>query len=220
MSAVSIDHSHVGDIESFPPNKRRQEAMQSVEKRQPQEQIAGERLQPAAGIDRAIPQDRATHGVGDAGLQFLETRRLAPRPLASHQSDPWRSGGEPLRHVGQEARIVLAVAIERDHERRPRGAHARCHRDRLAGRAVMHYRPHLGMDLHEPVEFGTGIVGRSVVDINDLERESVAQGRDDFRGELGDIVRFVADRHHDREFEFAEMGQPLMIHRSASGARP
>ena len=87
MAALAVDHVDIADLVAFAPDQRRQEAMQPVEIRQRQEQIAAERLQPAAGVAGAVAQHRAAHAVGDARLEFLEAGVLAADALAGDQAD-------------------------------------------------------------------------------------------------------------------------------------
>ena len=74
MSARPVHHVDIADAKALAPDKRRQETVQAVEIRQPQEQIAAERLEAAAGIAGAVAQDGAADRIGDARLQLLESR--------------------------------------------------------------------------------------------------------------------------------------------------
>ena len=47
-------------------------------------------------------------------------------------------------------------------------------------------------------------VGRAVVDDNDLEGPT-SHGRQDFRNQNGEIVRFVLGRNHDRNVQSAHL---------------
>src|SRR5436190_18049512 len=87
MQALTIDDIHISDLIAFAPRERRQEAMQSVEIRQLEKQVAAECLEAASRIARTVAQDRATNAIGDARLQFLETGRLAADALARNEAD-------------------------------------------------------------------------------------------------------------------------------------
>src|SRR5271154_2707326 len=71
--ARPIDHVDIADVKAFAADQRREKAVQRVEIWQRQEQIAPECLEAAASIARAVLEDCAPHGIGDARLQFLET---------------------------------------------------------------------------------------------------------------------------------------------------
>ena len=86
--------------------------MQAVEIGQRQEQVAVERLEPAAGVAGAVAQDRAAHAVGDPRLKFLEPGRLAPDTLAGNQAHARRASFERFDQLRDESRIVLAVAVD------------------------------------------------------------------------------------------------------------
>ena len=51
---------------------------------------------------------------------------------------------------------------------------------------------------HQPLEFGIGAVGRTVVDVDHLERPS-GQRRSDLVHQRGDVLGLVADRDDDRD---------------------
>ena len=105
--------------------------MQAIEIGQRHERITTERLEPAAGVARAVAQHRAAHPVGDAGLKLLEAGILAADPLAGNEADA-RARGHHAQELGDEGGIVLAIAVERDHDRGARMGHAGAHRSRLA----------------------------------------------------------------------------------------
>src|SRR5215831_15465040 len=88
VPALAVDHVDIDHVEAVAPHQRRQETMQPVEIRQREKQVAAKRLEPAAGVARAVAQDRAAHAVGDARLQLLEAARLAPGALAGREPDP------------------------------------------------------------------------------------------------------------------------------------
>ena len=68
--------------------------MQAIEIWQAEEHLAPERLQPAAGVARAVAQHSVAHRIGDARLQFLEAARLALDALAGDQRDARGAGFE------------------------------------------------------------------------------------------------------------------------------
>src|SRR5579863_4411190 len=113
VGARPVDDVDVADGETLAPHQRRQEAMQPVEVRQRQEQVATERFQSASGIARAVLEHGVANGIGDARLQFLKSRRFAADPLAGNEPDPRRAGLERGNERGNKRRIVLAVAVER-----------------------------------------------------------------------------------------------------------
>ncbi len=82
-----IDDVHMGDLEPFPLDEGRHEAVQGVEIRKRQIDIAPKRLEAAAGIAGSVAQDPAADPVGDAGLPFLVGTILASGALARHQRD-------------------------------------------------------------------------------------------------------------------------------------
>ena len=86
--------------------------MQTIEVWQRQEHVAVERLEAAAGIARAVAQHDTAHAIGDARLKFLEARRLAADALAGNHSDAGCPASKRLNQLGEEGRIVLAVAVE------------------------------------------------------------------------------------------------------------
>ena len=108
VPARPVDHIDIADVAALAANQRRQEAMQPVEIRQRQANIARKRLEPAAGVARAVAQDRAAHRVGEARLESLEGRwpcgrravrrpgrraaRPAPAPRSASAETPDRSG--------------------------------------------------------------------------------------------------------------------------------
>ena len=82
-----IDDVHMGDLEPFPLDEGRHEAVQGVEIRKRQIDIAPKRLEAAAGIAGSVAQDPAADPVGDARLPFLVGTVLASGALARHQRD-------------------------------------------------------------------------------------------------------------------------------------
>ena len=123
MLARPVDHIDIADVAAFAPDQRRQEAVQAVEIGQRQPNIARERLQPAAGVARAVAEDRAAHGVGEARLESLEARGLAPDALAGDEAHRGAPCSSRPRSAREKRRIVLAVAVERDDDRRARRPH-------------------------------------------------------------------------------------------------
>src|ERR1700758_4984869 len=112
----SVDDLDVGDAQTFTPNQCRQKPVQPVKIRQRQKQIAAERFQSAARIARAVLEYRAADRVGDARLQFLEWRRLAPDALAGNQSDARTASRECGNQSGDKCGVVLPVAVNGNNE--------------------------------------------------------------------------------------------------------
>src|SRR5262245_37596009 len=131
--AWTVDYLDIGDLIPFAAHQRRQEAVQAVEIGHRQKHLARKRLEPAAGVAGAVVQDGAADLVGDARLQFLEAGVLAPDPLARGKADTPAAFLYSRNELRQEGRIVLAVAVERGHDRTARCAHAAAHGGRLAG---------------------------------------------------------------------------------------
>ena len=67
----AVDHIDVGDGVAVAAKQGGQKAVQRVEVRQRQESVAAKHLQAAAGVARAVVQDRAAHAVCDARLKLL-----------------------------------------------------------------------------------------------------------------------------------------------------
>ena len=63
--ARPVDHVHMGDPVALALDERRHEAVERVEIRQRQVDVAAERLEAAAGVAGAVLQDAAAHAVGD-----------------------------------------------------------------------------------------------------------------------------------------------------------
>src|SRR5216684_1366266 len=70
--ARPVDHVDIPDIFALAARQRRQKPMQPIEDRQCQSDVARKCLQPAAGVARAVAQDRAADRVCDARLKSLE----------------------------------------------------------------------------------------------------------------------------------------------------
>src|SRR5436190_4230342 len=106
--ARPVDYVAVGDIETFAAHQRRQEAMQPVEIGHRKEDIARERLQPAAGVAGSVAQDRLAYAVGNPRLQFLEASILAADALARGEADATLTCLGRGTQVRQEHERVLA----------------------------------------------------------------------------------------------------------------
>src|SRR5262249_13524402 len=118
MQTWAIDDVELADLEAFAPHQRRQEAMQSVEVKQREEYRAGKRLQAGAGVGRAVAQDGGADAVGDARLNALERRVLAPDAPAGDEAGPLAAFPQQYDGRWNERGIVLAVAVERHDDRR------------------------------------------------------------------------------------------------------
>src|SRR5689334_6998633 len=105
--------------------------MQPVEIGHRQEHLTRECLQAAAGITGAVAPSGLAHTIGDAALQFLETGILATDALAGYEAYAPAALFDRRDQVGQEHRVVLAVAVERRHDRTARRAYAAAHGGRL-----------------------------------------------------------------------------------------
>src|SRR5580704_19182270 len=96
--------------------------------------LALERLQAATGILGGVADERAPDAVGEHRSHPLGPTVLPLRPLARNHAEAgigfeFTETRDELRNI---VGIVLAVAIKRDHELAPRGAHAGAHRPALA----------------------------------------------------------------------------------------
>ncbi len=199
VQARPVHHVDVADLVALALDQRRQEAVQPVEIRQRQKQIALKRLEAATGVARAVAQDRAAHAVGNARLEFLEAGRLAADALAGDQPDARSTGLQRLDQLGKKRRIVLAVAVERDDDGRPRRRHAAAQRGRLTARLRMPKRAQPRVLRLQRTELGLGAVGRSVVDVNDLVRPASVERSGDLRHQRRHVAGFVAHRHDDAD---------------------
>ena len=128
---------------------------------------------------------------------FLKPRRLAPDALAGDQAEPRRAGLERRDQRRDEGRIVLAVAVERHHDRRPRlGTPLRIAADWPHDCAWRICR-NQGLAISPRNSCRRG-VARSVIDIDDLEGAARQRGGD-LADQRRDIAGLVAHRHDDRD---------------------
>ena len=171
--------------------------MQPVEIRQRQERVAPKHFQPAAGVARAVAQDRAAHAVRDARLQFLETAG-APSDALTGDETRGRALVQRREQRRNERGIVLSVAVERRDNRRARSRNAAAHRRRLAARGLVPDLPQPWALRLECVHRGFGRVGRAVVDVDQLEDPAPVQHASDLIGERTDILGLIAHRNHHR----------------------
>jgi hypothetical protein len=68
----------------------------------------------------------------------------------------------------------------------------------------MPHTPQPGMQGDQPLEFGFGAIGRTVIDVDDLERPLAFERRGDFADERRNVVRLVAHRHDDGNRRFLQ----------------
>src|SRR5260370_1589605 len=111
--ARPVDDVDIGDFVALTAHQRRQKTMQPVKIRHHQEHLAPERLQAAAGVARAVLQDRAAHAIGDARLDFLKPGILAPYPLAGGKACAVAAALDRHNQIRQEDWIILPVPVER-----------------------------------------------------------------------------------------------------------
>src|ERR1700692_1937498 len=126
--AWPIDYVDIGDLVTLPAHYRRQKAMQPIEIRQHQENLAPERLQAAAGVAGTVVQNAAAYAVGDLRLDLLESGVLAAHARAASQTAALAAALDRRDQIRQECRIVLAVAVKRRHDGATRGADPAAHR--------------------------------------------------------------------------------------------
>ena len=126
--------------------------------------------------------------------QRLKPVLLRPDALAGDQAEPRRAGFEGCNQRRKVGRIVLAVAVERRHDRRACRGDAGAHRRRLAARLRVPDLPQPRMLRHQAAQFVGGGVLRAVIDINDLEGAAL-QGGGDLGDQRRDIAGLVAHRH-------------------------
>ncbi len=81
VPARPVNDVDIADGEAFAADERGEKAMQPVEIRQRQEQVAAERFEPASAIARAVLEHGVAHAIGDIRLQLLKTARLAADAL-------------------------------------------------------------------------------------------------------------------------------------------
>src|SRR5690349_3226017 len=112
----------MGDPPAVAEEQRRQEAVHVLEIRKLQERLAAEGLDAAGGVTGRILEKRAAEPVGNARADLLGERGFAADPLSGDETDPRIL--EMTEEIGDEARIVLAVAVEGDDQRRARRDHA------------------------------------------------------------------------------------------------
>jgi hypothetical protein len=95
-------------------HQRRHETVHVIEIGQPQEKAARQRLDAAAGIRRAVAQDRRTYAIGDTRGEPPHGRVTTLGPLSDGQHRHRRvrasADGDQVRQVGG---IVLAVTVQR-----------------------------------------------------------------------------------------------------------
>src|SRR5262249_56139296 len=98
--------------------------MQPVEIWEVEEQGAPKGLEPAAGVARAVAQNRPARGIGDERLQLFERARAPPDALTRDQPDAGAVRRQRLEQRRNERRIILAVPVERDDDGRARMPYA------------------------------------------------------------------------------------------------
>ena len=207
-----IDHVDIGDGVAVAAEQRRQKTMQPVEIGQRQKCVAPEHFQSAAGVARAVAQDRAAHAVRDARLELLERRGAPPDALARHKPDRSPPCSKACSSAGMNDGSFWPSPSSVAIERRARGSNAAAHRGRLA--AGLHV-----LDLTQTRTFGLqrvqrrfGPVARAVIDVDELEVPAPAQRSRDLVGERTDILGFVAHRHDHRNGRRNVSGMDSMAH--------
>ena len=128
---------------------------------------------------------------------FLKPVALRPTRWPAIRPMLRRALLQRLDQLGQECRIVLAVAVERDDDRRraPRAMPVRSAADCPQDCACLTWRSH-GCSARKRVELRFGAVGRAVVDVDHLEA-ATGQRRRDLRHQRRDIAGLVPDRNDD-----------------------
>src|SRR5262249_15765821 len=143
--------------------------------RQRKEGLASKRLQPAAGVARAVTQYCAAHGVGDARLEFLEAGILAADTLSGGETDAAVGVAERIDHRRQEGRAGLKIPAQRRAERAARRPHPRAPRRRLPARGGMPELAQVAPPRHFRAQLLARRVGRTVIDEDDLVREAAVE---------------------------------------------
>ena len=177
----------------------RQIAVQVVEIGQGQEGLPAERLEATAGVDGVVVEQAAAHAVGQARGPALGGRVLAVAPLAAHQGKVVGSGEQGARQARRVGGVVLAVAIQHHHDRRPRGAHARADRPALAGVALVTDQAEVGDLIHQGAQtLGRGVPA-GVVHEQDLAPPA-REGDVDLPRQGRNRALLVEDGRQDRDF--------------------
>ena len=169
-----------------------------IEIRQVQKRILGEQFDAAARIGRIVLQDRAAHVVGDARGKKLQLGILTFNPLTGHQLNvAVMIGAQQFRQVGG---VVLPITIERRDQPPPCGFNAAAQRRALPAGGKMPHQTQLRILMLQFTQFGDRLVGRSVIDIDDLVIGAAWKRGDDFLYQRRDVFSLVLYRYDYRKF--------------------
>ena len=161
--------------------------------------LATERLERAAHILIATPQESVPDRIGDA-LRHLADAGVGPAGPDAEDRDLSGQRREEPRDVG---RIVLAISVDGDEHLSARGAEPRLEGSALTGVRGEGEDPQSACRLGEPAQDGGGLIARAVVDDHDLVLPTAGGGGEggDDRHELieegSDRLLLVEDRDHD-----------------------
>jgi hypothetical protein len=194
---------HMRHVPSIALEERGQIAVHVIEIGQREIGLPPERLEPAAGIPRAVPQKPSTDRVGRARGQALGQRIVALGPLSGHERQA-RRGVFVQKRCQQDRDLlgrVLAVTVERADERGARGAHGVVDGGRLSCGAGMGDDRHgqVGMGGGEAFQRHAGVVARAVIGHADLERAQWQRRRAAGLQKRHRRLSLVEHRDHDRE---------------------
>src|ERR1043166_10327743 len=117
VRARPVDDLDIGDVIAVAFYERGREAMQRVEIRQCEIDLAPECLEAAPGIARIIAQHRCTNGIRNGRLEALEAA-FALEPLAVDQAHLGRRAFERHDQLWKKGGIVLSIPIKRGDDRR------------------------------------------------------------------------------------------------------
>lgn len=160
-------------------HQRWKKPVHMVEARHVEKGGAGEQLQAAAGIGRAVAKQPAAHRIGDPRGQALRQAVVTLGAPTGHQHPVAHlrrfraQTAEQSRNVGG---IVLPVAVERGDDRRPRGLHAAG--GGLALAAALPVAHHAQAQISRP-QFAQTLRRRilaAVIHIDDFEGAHIPEG--------------------------------------------
>jgi hypothetical protein len=113
MPARPVLDVDVIDGMALAQHQRRQKTVVVVEERQPQVDLAADRLEAARGVAGAVGEESLAQPVGEPRGALLEEPVVARGALAGDEGDP-RVAAERGDQRRQETRVVLAVAVDGD----------------------------------------------------------------------------------------------------------
>ncbi len=146
--------------------------MHLVEIGQAQENLTAQGFQATASIVGLVVKHGFADAVGPARGPFLRSRILTVAALTGHHANRFRRVMQDLRHAGGIDRRVLAIAIERNNQRRFGRKYTGAHGPALADIVFMPQHAQAGDNGLRRHETRMGLILTVIIDKDDLETVS------------------------------------------------